>query len=284
MDALQTLSHRYLMTVTPECGDPWCGRITTLSNPRSASHAPSPRVPARSLATLAQTPSTTAKTSAFQGTAVQARFARSVRASSSKLVVRAQEGGYIREYPVPEFIAEVTEAFPDKMIATAEEARVLFSELGYRFLDVRPEIELDATGKVKGCINVPFMNAKYRFDTEKREKVLEKTEIPEEEFIAAVEKRIPDKSTPILVCCSDGTAYSMDALGALDDAGYETLVGLKGGFYAWYRVWDANLRRRRGDGYQETYIHDGDSCGIHASGAGFAQMADKIEAWVPPKF
>ena len=102
--------------------------------------------------------------------------------------------------------------------------------------------ELDATGKVKGCINVPFMNAKYRFDTEKREKVLEKTEIPEEEFIAAVEKRIPDKSTPILVCCSDGTAYSMDALGALDDAGYETLVGLKGGFYAWYRVWDANLR------------------------------------------
>lgn len=226
----------------------------------------------------------TAKTSGFQGAAVQARFARSVRASSSKLVVRAQEGGYIREYPVPEFIAEVAEAFPEKMIANAEEARVLFSELGYKFLDVRPEAELDATGKVKQCINIPIMNAKFRYDTEKKEKVLEKSEIPEEEWLAAVAKVIPDKSTPILVCCSDGTAYSMDALGALDEAGYETLVGLKGGFYAWYRVWDANLRRRRGDGYTEAYEHGADSCGIHASGAGFAEMADKIEAWVPPKF
>ena len=138
----------------------------------------------------------TAKTSGFQGAAVQARFARSVRASSSKLVVRAQEGGYIREYPVPEFIAEVTEAFPDKMIANAEEARVLFSELGYKFLDVRPEAELDATGKVKQCINIPIMNAKFRYDTEKKEKVLEKSEIPEEEWLASVAKVIPDKSTP----------------------------------------------------------------------------------------
>lgn len=211
---------------------------------------------------------------------MQARAARPVRAS--KLVVRAE--GYIREYPVPEFIAEVTEAFPDKMIATAEEARVLFSELGYVFLDVRPEVELDATGKVKGCVNVPIKHAKFRYDTEKKEKVLDKTDIPEDEWVAMVEKKIPNKSTPILVSCSDGTAYSMDALGALDDAGYETLVGLKGGFYAWYRVWDANLRRRRGDGYQETYMHDGDSCGIHASGAGFQEMADKIEAWIPPKF
>jgi rhodanese-related sulfurtransferase len=225
-----------------------------------------------------------AKTSAFMSGATVSTRARAIRPVRASRLVTKAEGGYIREYPVPEFIAEVTEAFPDQMIANPEEARVLFSELGYKFLDVRPELELDATGKVKGCINVPLMHAKYRYDTEKREKVLEKTEIPEEEFIAAVEKRIPDKSTPILVCCSDGTAYSMDALGALDDAGYEVLVGLKGGFYAWYRTWDANLRRRRGDGYQETYMHDGDSCGIHASGAGFAQMADKIEAWVPPKF
>lgn len=27
----------------------------------------------------------------------------------------------------------------------------------------------------------------------------------------------------------------------------------------------------------------GDSCGIHASGAGFEKV-DKIEAWVPPKY
>jgi hypothetical protein len=31
---------------------------------------------------------------------------------------------YIREWPYPEFIAEVKAAFPDKAIATVEEARV----------------------------------------------------------------------------------------------------------------------------------------------------------------
>ena len=65
---------------------------------------------------------------------------RSSRALTLSLALRAS---LVRQ--VPEFIAEVTEAFPDKMIATAEEARVLFSELGYVFLDVRPEVELDAT-------------------------------------------------------------------------------------------------------------------------------------------
>lgn len=160
---------------------------------------------------------------------------------------------------------------------------MLFSDLGYKFLDVRPELELDAVGKVKGSINVPIMKAKWRYDTEKKEKVVDKEEIPEEEFVKAVEKRIPDKSTPILVCCSDGTTYSIDALCALEEAGYETLVGLKGGFYSWYRVWDANLRRRRTGEYAEQYTHDGDSCGIHSSGAGFDRV-DSIEAWVPPKF
>lgn len=31
---------------------------------------------------------------------------------------------YLREYPEPEFIAEVREAFPEKPIANVEEARV----------------------------------------------------------------------------------------------------------------------------------------------------------------
>ena len=39
-----------------------------------------------------------------------------------------------------------------------------------------------------------------------------------------------------------------------------------GGFYAWYRTFDNNLRKRRNGEYAETYTHDGDSCGIHASG------------------
>jgi hypothetical protein len=43
----------------------------------------------------------------------------------------------------------------------------------------------------------------------------------------------------------------MEALEALDEAGYENIVALKGGYYAWFRCWDNNLRRRRGDGYTE---------------------------------
>jgi len=43
-----------------------------------------------------------------------------------------------------------------------------------------------------------------------------------------MEKRFPNKDTPLLVGCSDGTTYAIDALEMLDGAGYTTLVGLKG--------------------------------------------------------
>lgn len=187
----------------------------------------------------------------------------------------------VREWPDPDYIAEVLEAFPDKMIANVEEARILFTEGGYKYLDVRPDIELDAVGKVKGSINVPIINARWKFDPEQNKKVVEKED--NDKFIEQVKKKIPNTETPLLVGCSDGTAYSLDALEALDEAGYTTLVGLKGGFYAWYRVWDNNLRRRRSGEYAEQYTHDGDTCGIHASGAGFERV-DSVEKWVPPKF
>lgn len=48
-----------------------------------------------------------------------------------------------------------------------------------------------------------------------------------------VERKFPDKDAGLVVGCSNGRAYSMDALMALDEAGYTNLVGLKGGFYAW---------------------------------------------------
>ncbi len=43
-----------------------------------------------------------------------------------------------------------------------------------------------------------------------------------------VQKKIPNKDTPIIVGCSNGTTYSIDALELLDEAGYTNLVGLKG--------------------------------------------------------
>jgi hypothetical protein len=91
-----------------------------------------------------------------------------------------------------------------------------------------------------------------------------------------VEKKLPKKDTKILVGCSDGRARAIQALIALDEAGYTNLVGLKGGYMAWSKVFDNKLNRRREDGYTETYTHDGDSCGIHSSGAGFDRV-DAIE-------
>lgn len=65
-----------------------------------------------------------------------------------------------------------------------------------------------------------------------------------EKFEDQIAKRFPDKSAKILVACSDGRSYSMEALETLDEMGYTNLVGLKGGYYAWFRVFDNKLNRR----------------------------------------
>jgi rhodanese-related sulfurtransferase len=160
-------------------------------------------------------------------------------------------------------------------------SQALHSDGGYYYLDVRPALELDEVGKYKGCVNISPYKSKRVFDAEANKKVVVREENPD--FIAQVEKRFPDKETKLIVACSDGKSYSMDALGELDEAGYVNLVALKGGYYAWNRTWDNNLRRRRGDGYTENHTADGDSTGIFATGAGF-QRSDKIENWVPPSY
>lgn len=58
-----------------------------------------------------------------------------------------------------------------------------------------------------------------------------------------MEKRFPDKEAKLLIGCSNGRAYSMDALEALDDAGYTNLAGLRGGYHAWFGVFDHKLNR-----------------------------------------
>ena len=146
---------------------------------------------------------------------------------------------------------------------------------------MRPALELDEAGKAKGCVNVPIVNAKWVYNAEERKKTVVKS--PNDDFLAQVQKRFPKLDTPLVIGCSDGTTYAIDALVALDEAGYTNLVGLKGGFYAWFRVFDNKGARRRYAEYAEQYTHDGDSCGIHSSGAGFDKV-DAIEAWVPPKF
>lgn len=216
-----------------------------------------------------------------------ARVARRTPPCAPSRIQRSRQQGavrvcaMVREWPDPEFIAEVKGSFPEKAVATVDEARVLYSEAGYKYLDVRPSAEVDQVGKFKGAINIPIMNAKFVYDSKEQKKVMQKS--PNPDFVQQVKRKFPNLDTPLLIGCSDGKTYSIDALVALEEAGYTHLVGLRGGYYAWFRVFDNNLRRRRYGEYAENYTHDGDSCGIHASGAGFDRV-DKIESWVPPKF
>jgi len=186
----------------------------------------------------------------------------------------------VREWPNPEFIAATKAAFPEKGIATVDEGRVLY-ETGYTYLDVRSALELDEVGKVKNSVNIPLYNAKWVYDAEKRERNVAKSK--NEQFLEMVKKRFPKTDTPLMIACSDGRTYSIEALEALDGAGYTNLVGLRGGYIAWFKIFDNKLNRRYFGEYAETYKHDGDSCGIHASGAGFENL-NKEDQWVPRKF
>lgn len=53
--------------------------------------------------------------------------------------------------------------------------------------------------------------------------------------------------------CSNGKAYSIDALEALEEAGYENLSFVRGGYNAWFRIFDNKLARRNYGEYQERY-------------------------------
>jgi hypothetical protein len=78
-----------------------------------------------------------------------------------------------------------------------------------------------------------------------------------------VEKRFPNKdAAKLLVACADGRQYSIDALEALDEAGYINLVGLRGGYYAWFRcVCSCTHRLRIGRACLRQYMH---SCAVVA--------------------
>lgn len=194
----------------------------------------------------------------------------------------SEEQGMIREWPNKEFIAETLAAFPDAGVANVEEARCLYSNGGYTYLDVRSALEVEEVGRVKDAVNIPYVICMRKYDPETREKKLVKQDNPD--FLKQVEKRFPNKETAkLLVACANGTQYSIDVLEQLDEAGYVNIVGLKGGYYNWFRVWDNKLNRRRYGEYSEQYGHDGDSAGIHSSGAGFEKM-DPQERYRPPVY
>lgn len=79
-----------------------------------------------------------------------------------------------------------------------------------------------------------------------------------------------EANAKIIVSCSDGRNRAIQALEALDEAGYVNIVGLRGGYNMWNRTWDAKMRRRNLPGdFKEEYQHGADGCGVHATGATF---------------
>ena len=180
-----------------------------------------------------------------------------------------------------EYIAEIGAAYPDKGIANWEEGRCLFSEFGYNILDIRCQAEIDQIGNFPRelpsdhrsgarIFEVPLITADYRYNSEAGKKMMTNQE-SNKEFLDRVAKIFPDKANDkIIVCCSDGRNRAIQALEALDEAGYVNIVGLRGGYNMWNRTWDAKMRRRNLPGvFQEEWQHSADGCGVHATGASF---------------
>lgn len=182
-----------------------------------------------------------------------------------------------------EYISMIAAEYPDKGIANWEEGRCLFSELGYSILDIRAECELDQVGNYPrelpsdhnfngggSIVHIPIIFAQSRYSSEEGKKVMINME-PNRDFINAVTRAFPDKeNAKIIVSCSDGRDRAIQALEALDEAGYYNIVGLRGGYNMWNRTWDAKMRRRNLPGdFKEEYQHGADGCGVHATGATF---------------
>eukprot|EP01023_Acetabularia_acetabulum_P041755 TRINITY_DN4089_c0_g1_i1.p2 TRINITY_DN4089_c0_g1~~TRINITY_DN4089_c0_g1_i1.p2 ORF type:complete len:223 (-),score=48.69 TRINITY_DN4089_c0_g1_i1:403-1071(-) len=210
---------------------------------------------------------------------LKTRFVRPLEGRTSSCRNRVSRVSVIKAvYPNKEFIQATLDAFNsgEKAIANVEEARALFSDGGYTFLDIRPTLEVDMIGKLRNSVTVPYKIAKKRFEA--GEMII--TTKPNENFLAEVNKKIPNKETPIIVCDTNGKKYALEVLGLLEDDDYTNLVGLRGGFFAWYRTWDNKLNRRVFQEYTTNDAANGDAMGIHTTGVGFERM-DKsgMEAW-----
>ena len=167
--------------------------------------------------------------------------------------------------------------FPDAGVCTCDEARVLNAEGGYTFLDVRSKTEYEY--KITGSVNIPIINATWKFSAEKKRKIPDQT--VNRDFVAQVEKKFA-KDAKICVVCSDGTTRSMAALRALDAAGFVNLVGMRQGYNGFSRIFDAKFNRRVDpDAMREVDAPDflDQSTGIFGTGASYTRV-DSVQ-WVP---
>lgn len=175
-----------------------------------------------------------------------------------------------------EYVDEVVERVEEEGIAYPDEARVLAEHMGYQILDVRSDYERSDRGRIFFSKHVPLFDLTSRWDSEAKAKVNKQD--PNRKFMDQVKALFPNpEEDKIVVMCSDGRQRSIQVLMMLDDEGYVNLAGLKGGFNMWDATFDPKVRRRNVGIAKEVFNHGAESCGIHASGAGF-QMVDKIES------
>ncbi|KAL4429179.1 hypothetical protein ABPG77_010158 [Micractinium sp. CCAP 211/92] len=146
-------------------------------------------------------------------------------------------------WPDPAFFHETLQAFPAKSVCNAEEARCLI-DAGYAVLDVRPELESNRQGKLRGSVPIPCTFQRQQFDPSTNEMVISEEDNPS--FLAQVFRKFPRKDARIIVACSNGKSHSIDVLEALEEEGYTHIVGMMGGFNAFYRTFDNRLNPKDG--------------------------------------
>ena len=155
--------------------------------------------------------------------------------------------------------------------------QALYAHGGYNILDIRTKAQQDQFGQVPNhqrtrqggkAIHVPYKTTRKYFEDGKQQ--VETQDNPD--FWDIVDRKF-QKDSPILVMDWDGATYGIEVLEGLDEEGFENIVGIKGGYKAWFKTWDQKLRRRNLGEYQEHGWGEGrDSTGIHASGAGFTNQ------------
>ena len=183
------------------------------------------------------------------------------------------------EWPFPGFVARTIAKFPDAGVCHVEEARVLEEEDGYTFLDVRTKTEHEY--RIAGSVNVPIINAVWRFEKGKPAKVPDPQTV-NADFVKQVEAKFPNKATKLIITCSDGRTRTLSALRALDAAGYTHLVGMKNGYNHWSRIFDNKFWRRvEPDAMREVDASDfpDQSTGIFGTGASY-DRTDSVQ-WTP---
>ena len=201
-------------------------------------------------------------------TAENPDFARATSVTATERAMMAQAKGY---WPDPEYIAKVLPEFPEKGIASVDEARVLYSEGGYIIVDVRSKVEYEKDGNIIGSVNIPLINVKRTYNPSAPDPMnaydLVQTRNPDflEQVLA---KAKGDKSKKMMIVCSDGTDRALQALTLLDEQGFDSIVGIKGGMKMWSAVWDPRLRRIRGQTVYSTVFNSaGDALGVFDTGA-----------------